>query len=279
MDTTTQIALFRGKEIRKIIYHNEWWFVINDVIESLTDSADPAQYFKRLKQRDEELAKLTDKGGVQFVPPLMLEIDTAGGKQKMYCWNTEGIFRLIQSIPSPKAEPFKRWLARVGYERVREIEDPELATKRTKILYKLKGYPDGWIEKRMRGIAIRETLTEEWQRRGAREKIDYAILTNDIIKGAFNLTVEDYKKLKGLKRQNLRDHMEDIELILTMLGEATTTKFTKDRDSKGVPRLRRDAKDGGAVAGRTKKDIERISGKKIVMSNNFLPKRKIKKLK
>jgi prophage antirepressor-like protein len=132
----SKIALFKGKKIRKIIYQNEWWFSVNDVIESLTDSLDPAQYFKRLKQRDEELAKLVNnKGGVQFVPPLKLSIKTAGGMQKMYCWNTEGIFRLVQSIPSPKAEPFKRWLAKVGYERIKEIEDPELATKRTRILY------------------------------------------------------------------------------------------------------------------------------------------------
>jgi prophage antirepressor-like protein len=156
----TKIVIFKGKEVRRVMYANEWWFVINDIIESLTGSNDPAQYFKRLKQKDEELAKLTDKGGVQFVPPLMLEMDTIGGKQKMYCWNTEGIFRLIQSIPSPKAEPFKRWLAKVGYERVQEIENPELATKRTRMLYKLKGYSEDWIEKRMRGIAIREELTD-----------------------------------------------------------------------------------------------------------------------
>ena len=133
----TKIALFKGKQIRKTLFKNEWWFVINDIIEALTDSSDPSQYFKRMKQRDLELAKLINQGEVQFVPPLMLEMETAGGKQKMYCWNTEGIFRLIQSIPSAKAEPFKRWLAKVGYERVQEIENPELATKRTRILYKL----------------------------------------------------------------------------------------------------------------------------------------------
>lgn len=138
-DISTKIALFKGKQIRRTLHHGEWWFVVNDVIEALTDSKDSAQYFKRLKERDEELAKLTDKGGVQFVPPLMLDIHTAGGKQKAYCWHTEGIFRLIQSIPSPKAEPFKRWLAKVGYERIQEIENPELATKRTRMLYKLKG--------------------------------------------------------------------------------------------------------------------------------------------
>jgi len=147
-ETFMKIDIFKGKRVRKTIHRNEWWFVTNDIIESLTDSTDPAQYFKKLKERDEELAKLTDKGGVQFVPPLMLKIDTAGGIQKMYCWHTEGIFRLLQSIPSPKAEPFKRWLAKVGYEKVQEIEDPELGTKRTRMLYKLKGYKDSWIEKR-----------------------------------------------------------------------------------------------------------------------------------
>src|SRR3990172_4982591 len=220
--TETHLAVFKGKNIRRTLHNNEWWFVINDVIELLTDSNDSAQYFKRLKQRDEELAKITDKGGVQFVPPLMLEIRTPGGVQKAYCWNTEGIFRLIQSIPSPKAEPFKRWLAKVGYERVQEIENPELATKRTRMLYKLKGYSDNWIEKRMRGIAIREELTDEWQKRGAKEDKEYEILTAEISKAAFGMTPKDYKKFKRLKRENLRDHMDDFELIFTMLGERST---------------------------------------------------------
>ncbi len=201
-------------KIRKTLHNNEWWFVINDVIESLTSSNDPAQYFKRLKQRDEELSKLMDKGGVQFVPPLMLEVETAGGKQKMYCWNTEGIFRLIQSIPSPKAEPFKRWLAKAGYEKVQEIENPELATKRTRMLYKLKGYSDDWIEKRMRGIAIREELTDEWQKRGAEEEKDYEILTGEISKAAFGVTPSEYKNLKGLKRENLRDHIHPVRYMI-----------------------------------------------------------------
>ena len=178
--TNQKLSIFKGKEIRKTIYNNEWWFVINDVISVLTDSADSAQYFKKMRERDEELSTLVSKGGVQFVPPLMLEVETAGGKQKMYCWNTEGIFRLIQSIPSPKAEPFKRWLAKVGYERVQEIEDPELATKRTRSLYKAKGYSDDWVEKRMRGIAIREELTDEWKKRGAKEEKEYSILTAEI---------------------------------------------------------------------------------------------------
>jgi len=264
-----QIAIFKGRNIRKTIFNNEWWFVINDVIEALTDSIDSAQYFKRMKQRDQELSKLINKGGVQFVPPLILEVETAGGKQKMYCWNTEGIFRLIQSIPSPKAEPFKRWLAKVGYERIQEIEDPELATKRTRMLYKLKGYPDDWIEKRMRGIAIREELTDEWQKRGAREKKDYEILTAEISKAAFGVTPSQYKKHKGLKRENLRDHMDDFELIFSMLGERSTTEIHRTENSKGLPKLKADAKAGGDIAGGARKSLEKRLGRSIVNKNNF----------
>lgn len=270
IDNDTKIAIFKGRKIRKTLYQNEWWFVINDVIESLTDSSDPAQYFKRLKQRDAELAELTDKGGVQFVPPLTLEVETIGGKQKMYCWNTEGIFRLIQSIPSPKAEPFKRWLAKVGYERIQEIENPELATKRTRMLYKLKGYSDDWIEKRMRGIAIREELTDEWQKRGAKEEKDYEILTAQISKAAFGVTPGEYKKLKGLKRENLRDHMDDFELIFTMLGERATTEIHRTENSCGVPKLKSDAHAGGKIAGNARKALEKRLKRPIVSGHNYL---------
>lgn len=266
----TKIALFKGKQIRKTLHQDEWWFVINDIIEALTDSKDPAQYFKKLKQRDKELAKLTDQGGVQFVPPLMLEIETAGGRQKAYCWNTEGIFRLIQSIPSPKAEPFKRWLAKVGYERVQEIENPELATKRTRTLYKLKGYSEDWIEKRMRGIAIREELTDEWKNRGAKEQKDYEILTAEISKATFGVTPSQYKKLKGLKRENLRDHMDDFELIFNMLGERATTEIHRNEDSKGVAKLRSDAKAGGDIAGGARKKLEARLGRSVVTKKNYL---------
>lgn len=186
------------------------------------------------------------------------------------CANTEGIFRIIQSIPSPKAEPFKRWLARVGYERIREIEDPELATKRTYAIYKAKGYSESWIAKRMRGIEIRETLTDEWKKRGAKEDTEYSILTAEISKAAFGMTPSQYKKFKGLKRENLRDHMEDLELILTMLGEATTTKITRDKNSKGFIPLKQDAKGGGEVAGSARKDIERRTGKPVSSRTNFL---------
>ncbi len=270
--SSTKIALFKGKHVRKTIHNNEWWFVINDIITALTDSNDSAQYFKRLKTRDEELAKLTDRGGVQFVPPLMLEVGTVGGKQKMYCWNTEGIFRLIQSVPSPKAEPFKRWLAKVGYERIQEIEDPELATKRTRTLYKLKGYSAEWIEKRLRGIAIREELTDEWQKRGAQEQKDYEILTAEISQATFGVTPNQYKKLKGLKRQNLRDHMDDFELIFTMLGERSTTEIHRNERSQGVTKLKSDARAGGDIAGGARKKLEKRLGRSIVSKRNFLKK-------
>ena len=188
----------------------------------------------------------------------------------MLCANTEGIFRLIQSIPSAKAEPFKRWLAKVGYERVQEIENPELATKRTRALYKAKGYSDDWIEKRMRSIAIRDELTDEWKKRGVKEQRDYAILTSEISKAAFGLTPADYAKLKGLKRQNLRDHMTDLELIFSMLGEAATTEIARTKDAQGFPENQQAAKDGGTVAGSARRDLEEKSGRKVISSENFL---------
>jgi len=214
--TTTKIAIFRKREIRKTIHGNEWWFVIVDVVAALTDSVQPDGYIKDMRRRDPELSK----GWGQIATPL--SVRTSGGDQKLNCANTEGIFRIIQSIPSPKAEPFKRWLARVGYERIQEIENPELATKRTRALYKAKGYSDEWIEKRMRGIAVREELTDQWQKRGIKEQKEYEILTAEISKATFGMTPLAYKKHKGLKRENLRDHMTDLELIFSMLGEAST---------------------------------------------------------
>lgn len=212
-----RIALFQRKEVRRVIHNNEWWFVITDVVAALTDSANPQGYFKDMRKRDPQLAEAL-KGGGQIAPPLGLEFDTAGGRQMLQCWNTEGIFRLIQSIPSPKAEPFKRWLAKVGYERVQEIEDPELATKRTRAIYQAKGYSADWIEKRMRSIAIRDELTDEWKKRGVREQREYAILTAEISKATFGLTPTEYAEFKRLKRENLRDHMSDLELIFSMLA-------------------------------------------------------------
>ena len=270
MSEIKKIAIFQKKEIRKIIYNNEWWFVINDIIIALTDSKDPAQYYKRMKSRDEELRKLIEQGAVQFVPPLQLKFKTSGGLQNMYCWNTEGIFRLIQSIPSPKAEPFKRWLAKVGYERVQEIEDPELAIKRTRALYQAKGYSADWIEKRMRGIAIREELTDEWKNRGAKDQVEYSILTAEISKATFGMTPSEYKKLKNLKRENLRDHMTDLELIFSMLGERATTEITKTDNSQGFTKLKQDASDGGTIAGDAKKALEKKTGKSVSTNENYL---------
>jgi len=227
MEHSTQIALFKGREIRKTLHNHEWWFSVEDVVFALTDSSDPKQYISKLRRRDEELAK----GWVQIVHTLRLE--TAGGPQKVNCANTEGLFRLIQSIPSPKAEPFKRWLAKVGYERIQEIENPELAAKRARAIYQAKGYPEDWIEKRVRSIAIREELTDEWKHRGVQEERDFAILTAEISKATFGITPSEYKNIKGLKRENLRDHMNDLELIFSMLGEAATTEITRNRDTHG----------------------------------------------
>jgi hypothetical protein len=264
----TRIALFRQKEIRRTIHNNEWWFVITDVVGALTDSVDPSDYLKKMRKRDPDLAAVLQGGG-QFVPPLGLEFDTAGGCQKLQCWNTEGIFRLIQSIPSPKAEPFKRWLAKVGYERIQEIEDPELATKRTRALYKAKGYSDDWIEKRMRSIAIRDELTDEWKKRGVKEQREYAILTAEISKAAFGLTPTEYAEFKRLKRENLRDHMTDLELIFSMLGEAATTEIARNRDTQGLPQNQQAAHDGGSVAGNARRELEKKSGRKVVTSGNY----------
>ena len=193
-----------------------------------------------------------------------------GKKYETDCANTESMFRIIQSIPSPKAEPFKRWLAKVGYERVQEIEDPELATKRTRAIYKAKGYPDDWIEKRMRGIAIREELTDEWKKHGVEESREYAILTAEISKAAFGLTPSEYKRLKGLERENLRDHMNDLELIFSMLGEASTTHITKTEHPDGFDENKKVAKRGGNVAGVARKKLEEETGKDVITNENYL---------
>lgn len=259
-----KIAIFKGIEVRKTIHKDEWWFVVEDVVLALTDSKDPKQYIQRIKQRDSEL----NKGWVQIVHTLL--IDTPGGPQKMNCANTEGIFRIIQAVPSSKAEPFKRWLAKVGYERIQEIEDPELATKRTRALYKAKGYSDDWIEKRMRGIAIRQELTDEWEERGIEEQKEYSILTAEISKAAFGMTPSEYKKLKGLERENLRDHFNDLEQIFSMLGEAATTEITRNKDSQGFEESKDSAQRGGKISGDARQKLEIETGKKVSTSENYL---------
>ena len=265
----TRIALFQQKEIRKTYHNDEWWFVITDVVAALTDAADPTDYLKKLRKRDPSLGEAL-KGGGQIVPPLGLTFETAGGRQTLQCWNTEGLFRLIQAVPSPKAEPFKLWLAKVGYERVQEIENPELASQRIRALYKAKGYSDAWIEKRLRGIAIRDELTGEWQKRGVKEQVDYGVLTAEISKAAFGLTPAQYKEHKGLKHENLRDHMTDMELIFSMLGEAATTEIHRNEDSQGFPKLKEDAKAGGDIAGGARKRLESRLRRSVVSRDNYL---------
>ena len=263
---TTKIVLFKNKKVRKILYQNEWYFSVVDIIEALTDSAKPRDYWYAMKIR------VQSEDGIQLSTICrQLKLPSSDGKKyETDCANTEDAFRIVQSIPSPKAEPFKRWLARVGYERVQEIENPELATKRTRMLYKLKGYSEDWIEKRMRGIVIREELTDEWQKRDAQEERDYEILTAEISKATFGVTPSEYKKLKGLKRENLRDHMDDFELIFNMLGERATTEIHRTEDSKGVAKLASDAKAGGAIAGGARKKLEKRLGRSVVTKKNFL---------
>jgi len=270
----TKIAVFKGRNIRRVLVKDEWWFSVVDICAVLTDSPDSGAYWRKLKQR------LNEEGSEVVTFCHGLKLTAPDGKQRETdCANTEGVFRIIQSIPSPKAEPFKRWLARIGKERLDEIENPELGMQRTKELYEKKGYPKEWIDKRLRGIAIRQKLTDEWDGRGAGTDQDYALLTNEIMQGSFDLKVDNYKKHKGLKRENLRDHMTDLELIITMLGEAATTRITTNRDSQGVPALKKDAQDGGAVAGRTRRDIEQQIGEKVVSKENFLSYKAKKALK
>ena len=276
-EETSKLALFEGREIRKSFHEGEWWFSIIDVIEALVGGDRPRKYWSDLKKKliAEGYFEVSEKiGQLKMVAP--------DGKQRLTdCANTETLFRVIQSIPSPKVEPLKRWLAKVGKERLDEIENPELAMGRMQDLYEKKGYPKEWIDKRLRGIAVRQDLTDEWKERGAASSNEFAILTNEIMQGAFDLKVEEYKQVKSLARENLRDHMTDIELILTMLAEATTTKLHRDRDSHGMAPLKKDAKDGGAVAGRTRKDIEHQTDKPVISTGNFkqLTGRSSKKLK
>ena len=261
----TKIVLFKNKKIRKTVYNNEWWFSVVDIIEALTDTVNPRIYWGVMKNRLEKEEKIE-----LFTICKQLKLEASDGKKyETDCANTEGILRIIQSIPSPKAEPFKRWLAKVGYERIQEIEDPELATKRTRMLYKMKGYPDDWIEKRMRGIIIREELTNEWQKRGAQVRRDFEILTAEISKATFGVTPSEYKKLKGLEKENLRDHMDDFELIFTMLGERSTTEIHRVEDSRGVTKLKSDAKAGGDIAGKARKNLEKRLKKSLVSRKNF----------
>lgn len=267
MSKETAIVIFREKTIRRAWHNEEWWFAVADVVAALTDSVNPVDYIKKMRSRDKELAK----GWGQIVTPLLVE--TSGGKQKTNCANTGGLLRIIQSIPSPKAEPFKLWLAQVGYERIQEIENPELGQERMKQLYEQKGYPKDWIDKRLRGMAIRQNLTDEWQERGINSQRDYAILTAEISKATFGMTPSEYKQFKNLpskSKANLRDHMTDLELIFTMLGEKMTTEISATEKPEGLIENKKVARRGGNVAGNARKEAEKELGKSVISRNNYL---------
>ena len=263
-----KLAVFEGKQIRKIIHDSEWWFSVIDVVEVLSESPTPRQYWGKVKKR--EFADL------QLSPVwVQLKLEASDGKKYATdCANTKGLFRIIQSIPSPKAEPFKQWLAQVGYERIQEIENPELAQERMKQLYELKGYPKEWIDKRLRGIAIRQNLTDEWKERGISTERDFGILTAEIAKATFGVTPAEHKELKGLtgKNNNLRDHMTDLELIFTMLGEKVTTEISQTEKPDTFEKNKKVAKRGGGVAGTARRETEKELGRSIVSKKNYLPK-------
>jgi len=267
----SNIKLFQDKKIRSVWNEadGKWYFSVQDVVQALTDAADVKDYIKKMKKRDPQL-----NSNWGTICPLVEMVAADGKKRKVQAADAKGLLRIIQSIPSPKAEPFKLWLAQVGSDRLDEIENPELASQRARELYRLKGYPDDWIEKRMRSIAIREELTDEWKNHGVKENMEYAILTAEISKATFGLTPSEYKKTKGLKSQNLRDHMTDLELIFSMLGEASTTEIVKTQHPIGFEENRKAAKMGGNVAGIARKELESKTGKKVVTSANYLPENK-----
>lgn len=271
MDENNSLVVFQDKKIRRMWYNNEWYFSVVDIISALTDSSNPRNYWSMLKQRELE------HGIELYTLCVQLKLTSSDGKSyETDCANTKNMFRIIQSIPSKKAEPFKLWLAQVGYERVQEIENPELAQDRIKKYYELKGYPKDWIDKRLRGIAIRQELTDEWKNRDIKTEQEFAILTNEISKATFGKTVGEYKEFKQLQKtnQNLRDHMTDWELILTMIGEKSTTDITKEKNSQGLVECFDSAIKGGNIAKRTREDIEQNLGKSVISKENFLPKQK-----
>ncbi|MCB0564208.1 MAG: Bro-N domain-containing protein [Phaeodactylibacter sp.] len=263
MDQEHRIIVFQEKEIRRVWHKEEWWFVIVDIVEVLTDSKNPSGYLKDMRRRDPELSK----GWGQIATPLSVE--TPGGKQRINCANTEGIFRIIQSIPSPKAEPFKQWLAKVGYERIQEIENPELAAERARQYYRELGYDEDWISRRLQSVEIRGKLTDEWKRRGVQEGIEYSILTAEISRATFGLAPSEYRQYKDLKHENLRDHMTNLELIFTMLGEEQSKLESIRADALGFAENKIASQKGGHAAGKALDAFERQTGDKVVSSANF----------
>ncbi|MBT5021574.1 phage antirepressor protein [Candidatus Woesearchaeota archaeon] len=268
VDKNKSLIVFQGKGIRRLWHDDEWYYSIVDIIAVLTEQEDhlkARKYWNKLSQR------LREEGSEVVTNCHRLKLPAPDGKLRLTdCANTQSTFRIIQSVPSKKAEPLKIWLAKVGHERIQEIENPELAQRRMKEIFRAKGYSDDWIEKRVRGIAIRDELTDEWDKRGVKDQKEYAILTAEISKATFGLTPSEYKKLKGLKSENLRDHMEDLELIFTMLGESSTTKIARKKDALGFVENKDAAKRGGAVAGTARKQLERETGEKVASNENYL---------
>ncbi len=265
MDKNQALVVFQDKQIRRTWFNDEWWFSVVDIIGVLTQTDRARKYWSDLKIKlQDESFEVSEKIG-------QLKLMAEDGKLRLTdCANTKNVFRIIQSIPSSKAEPFKQWLAQVGYDRVEEIQNPELAQKRMRELYKAKGYSDDWIEKRVRGIVIREELTEEWKKRNVGSEREYAILTAEISKATFGMTPSEYKEFKGLKKENLRDHMDDLELVFTMLGEVSTTRIAKDKDAQGFVENKDAAKKGGMVAGVARKELEQQSIRKVSTPENYL---------
>ena len=275
----SNLILFESKQVRRVWdgQKEKWYFAIVDVLAVLTDSPNPQVYWRVLKKR------LRHEGNETVTKCNALKMEAADGKMRLTdVADAEQLLRLIQSVPSPKAEPFKRWLAKVGYERLEEIENPELAAKRMREIYQQKGYSDEWIEKRVRGIAVRDELTEEWQKRGVKEQKDYAILTAEISNATFGMTPSEYKQFKHLDKpyNNLRDHMTDLELIFTMLGEASTTEIARKKDAQGFPENKKAAIEGGTIAGNARHELEEKSGTQVSIQENFkeIPEKKRKAL-
>lgn len=260
-----KLIVFQNKNIRRIWHNDEWYFSVVDVVGVLTESSRPRKYWADLKKKiSEEGSELSENIG-------QLKMESMDGKLYLTdCANLKSIFRIIQSIPSKRAEPFKLWLAKVGSDRINEIDNPELAQERMKEIYEKKGYSKDWIDKRLRGIAIRQNLTEEWKDRGIEENIEFAILTNEISKATFGKTVDEYKKLKGLDKENLRDHMGDLELIFTMLGEKVSTEITINKNAKNFDECSIAAKQGGEVAGNARKEAEEKIGHSIISEENYI---------